>query len=644
MSHKDFSILFSSTNIGSLKLKNRLVMPPMVRNYATEDGMVTDRYFAHIERIAKGGVGMLVLEASYISSEGKGFKNQLGVHNDAVVPGLCRLVKVAHKHEAAIGVQLHHAGRQTSSETTGQRPVAPSSIPDPTINEAPHRLTQEEIKDIVEKYGKSAGRAKEAGCDFVEIHGAHGYLITQFLSEFSNKRKDRYGGSFENRMRFALEVVSSVREAVGDNFPVTIRLSADEMVPDGLTVRETKKIAKELEQVGIDALHVSAGNYASYAKGKMISPMAIEDGPLVSHAQEIKSTVNIPVITVGKIRTPEMASSILEKDQADFIAIGRTLLADPDWPNKVMEDRLDEINPCIACNQGCIGRLFAQQDVLCTVNPETSREELFAKKPEEKKKILIAGGGPAGMSAARTAAQRGHEVVLFEKENMLGGQLGAAGAAPHREGWNELLETLKRDIKRLGVDVRLGEELTIENAKRIKPDKVIVAIGSAAVIPNIPGVGRTQVTTSRAVLTNKAKATGDVLVAGGGCAGAQTAEYLAENGHNVTIVEMQESVALDAPTADRALLLERLKKLGVEFLTETKVMSIGEKHVIVEGVEGQKNINAQTVVICLGSFPNNGLAEELEEVVSDVEVVGDALEPRRVTEAMAEGALAVIKN
>jgi 2,4-dienoyl-CoA reductase-like NADH-dependent reductase (Old Yellow Enzyme family)/thioredoxin reductase len=642
MSNKKSSLLFSPINIGTMSIKNRLVMPSMVRNYADANGKVTDRYVAHIERIAKGGTGMLVLEANYVRRDGKGFGNELGVHSNNVIPGLERLAKVAHKHGAKIGTQLYHAGRQTSSKTTGVKPVAPSPIPDPTVMEVPHELSTDEISSLVKAYAKGATRTKDAGLDFVEIHGAHGYLITQFLSKFSNKRKDKYGGSLENRMRFALEIIVAVREAVGDDFPIVMRLSADEMVPGGLTLSETKKIAKKMEQAGINALHISVGNYASFAQGRMIPPMAIEDGTLVEYAAGIKSVVNIPVITVGKIRTPKMADRILKKHQADLIAIGRTLLADPDWPNKVKEGRLDEINPCIACNQGCIGRLFAQQDVWCTVNPETGREQVFAKKAKKKKKVVIVGGGPAGMAAARTAAKRGHRVILYDENKKLGGQLHAAAAAPFRQGWSELYHSLIGDMKRLGVDVRLGKRFTPALAKRLKPNNIIVAIGSSPNEPNIPGIDRSRVFNSRQVLTEKKPIQGPVVVVGGGCAGAQTAEYLATKGFQITIVEAETDIAQDAPIDDRALLLERLKKHGVKILTKTRVMSIGEDGVVIEDDNGRKTLKIGTVVICLGSFPNNGLTKELEEIVKNVSVVGDAVDPRRVTEAMAEGSLAAV--
>lgn len=639
----DYSLLFTPGTIGGLKTRNRLVMPPMVRNYADAAGRVTPRYLAHIDRIARGGVGTMIVEASYVREDGRGFRNELGLHDDAVIEPLRQLVDIGHRHDVVMGIQLYHGGRQASASVSGHQPVAPSAIADPVVNELPHALEIDEIADLAEAFGAAARRARTAGFDFVEIHAAHGYLIDAFLSAFSNHREDAYGGSADNRRRFLEQVYAAVREATAPDYPVTVRLSADEMVPGGISVGETCATARRLEELGVAALHVSAGNYASYAQGFMIAPMARPDGVLLDLAEQVKQAVGIPVIAVGKLRTPELAEQTLKSGRADYIALGRSLLADPDWPNKAQADQANRIRHCVACNQGCIGRLFAQQDVWCTVNPEVGREAEFAGlKGGDGRTLLVVGGGPAGMSAARYGALAGFKVELCEAGDQLGGQLLAAAVAPHRQDWQMLREYLIEDLQRLGVHVHLNTHVDAARVAAFAPWATIVATGAQPVRPRLAQQGGIPVVTGPDVLLGSRGHQGHVVVAGGGCSGAQTAEYLAACGHPVTLVEATPEIAVDAPVDDRALLLERLAQRGVVMLTESRLLGVDASGVRVETPTGRRELAADMLVVCLGAHPVDPLSAVLRSQELRFRVVGDAQQPRKVTDGVEEGALAVL--
>lgn len=637
-------VLFAEGKIGALSVRNRLVMPPMVLNYAGENGLATDKYVEHIRRVARGGVGTIILEASYITPEGRGFTNQLGLHDDAVIPGLRRIVQAAHDHGAVVGIQIYHAGRQTRSAITGLVPVAPSPLPCPVMQELPHELSTSEVRLLVDAFAAGAKRAVSAGMDFVEIHGAHGYLVNQFLSSFTNQRQDEYGGSFENRMRFLKEIISAVRTTIGNSIPISVRISADEMVPGGIDTKEGVRIAVMLEAAGVDVLHVSAGNYASYALGYMIPPMAREDAPLVSCARRIKQEVSIPVIAVGKLRDPRVAVTVVQENAADFVALGRGLLADPDWPNKVREQRIAELNFCVTCNQGCIDRLFKNKAVLCTVNPETGREDMLARPRSRKpKRVLIVGGGPAGMSAARYAKMDGHDVALFEQGDALGGQLTVAGATPHREAWWLFRDWLTGEMNRLGIAVHLNASVSAATLQEQQADIVIIAAGSSPVDTGFHSVGRTRVTNSVALLQTKARVEGPVVVVGGGCAGAQVAEYLADDNLAVTLIEAEDGIAADMPQDERNLMLARLQEKDVRIRTRTRLLSVQDGSAQLRAPEGDQALDAGTVVLCLGATSNNELVELCTANGIRHFVIGDALAPRKVTEAAAEGLLAALR-
>ena len=402
--------LFSPFSIGNLKLENRIVMPPMATNYATSEGFVSDRQIAYYVERARGGVGYITVEHTAIHEHGKASPKMLMISTDEHAAKIENLVEAVHTEGGKIVVQINHAGRQTFSKVTGAPIVGPSAIPVLPVMETPRELSASEIEDLVNLYTRAAERVKKTGADGVEIHMAHGYLLCSFLSPFSNKRKDDYGGDITGRARFPLEVLHSVRQNVGPDFPIICRLSGDEYVEEGLNVNDTRQIARLLEKEGADALHISACNAASVFLNH--PPYYVEEGVFVHLAEAVKSEVDIPVITVGRIRNPVMADQIIQDQKADLVSMGRALIADPRLPEKARQGQFDDIIPCISCNK-CIQTLRVDA-VRCSVNPETGNEtQMRYSKADRSKKVWVIGGGPGGLNADEIAALRGHQVKIF---------------------------------------------------------------------------------------------------------------------------------------------------------------------------------------------------------------------------------------
>jgi len=622
--------VFEPGRIGTLEIKNRLVVPPMLTEFATEEGRLTERYIRYYEEKARGGWGLIICEDNVIDPKGPGFKCIAGVWADGMMAEHRKLVQRVHAAGAKIAVQLYHAGRQSHSSIIGELPVAPSAIQDPLIGQTPRELATAEVEELVEKYAQAARRCREAGYDAVELHGAHGYLINQFLSPFSNKRTDKFGGNFNNRMRFPLEIIKRTKELVGDDYPVIYRISAEELVEGGLTIEDTKAIAIELEDAGIAAIHASGGVYKSQAT--LCAPTAVKTAVFSDFAMNIKKVVSIPVITVNKIVYPEVAESLLREGKADFISMGRASIADPYLPLKTSEGRLDEIIHCIGCRQGCWNHLLMNKPIACLVNPLTGKEYEYAvEKAATRKKVMVIGGGPVGMEAAIVASQRGHEVTLYEKEDRLGGQWLVAAVPPGKELLNTLTVWQKGALSRAGTRVRLNTPVTDDLINREAPDHVIVASGSTPIIPPIPGVDKPHVITAASVLKGRVDLAGNVVVIGGGLVGVETADHIAVHNQKVAIVEMLPQIAADMESGAKHFLLQSLENNGVEIHVNARVLEIKDDAVVLADAGGTKSIPADQVVLAIGSRPNSELAEAImcrypTDVLGDANTVGTALE------------------
>ncbi len=636
-----FDILFSTLDIGNLHLRNRTVMAPMGTNLSHEDGTVSDRAIAYYVERAKGGAGLIITESSPTSKLSRHRAGCICAYEDSFLPGLRHLVASVHSNGSAIALQLIHAGRMMDSKLTGIPPQAPSPVPRWPGAPVPTELKIEEIQKIAADFGSEARRAKEAGFDAVEIHGAHGYLIHDFLSPRTNKRKDAYGGTSEKRLRFALEVIQKVREGVGPSYPIIFRLSAREYVEGGYELEEALDWCKELERAGVAIVHVTGGtNETPLAGVHVVSPMMF---PLAYHAASaaaVKKVVKIPVIAVDRINNPAVAEQILREGQADLVAAGRAFLSDPHWPAKAARGEEDRIRQCVACNQ-CTWTLQQQQSVICFQNAAVGREEECQILPTKKaKRICVVGGGPGGLEAARVAKRRGHHVTLFEKTSNLGGQFLLAPIPPFKQELVKAVEWLIREVEQEGVEVKLNTEVKAETIQKEKPDAVIVATGALPLTP-IP-FSAPNVLTAWEVLAGKG--TGKhVLILGGGQVGAETAEFLSNRGCQVTIVEMLHSLAEDAKGITRDLLLERLAASKVSIMLSTKVEEINDGKVIVSKNGKEQWLEAETIVLALGSRSNRDLIQALEGKVPELLSIGDCVEPRKAKEAIHEGFFAGLR-
>jgi 2,4-dienoyl-CoA reductase-like NADH-dependent reductase (Old Yellow Enzyme family)/thioredoxin reductase len=636
--------LFSPFVHGQLKIKNRIVMAALNNNFSNPDGTANDRIVAFLKERAEGGAGLIVSEACPVSFKGRHRLKCICAHEDAFLPSLQRLARGVHDYGSALALQLHHAGRIASSEIIGGPPLAPSPIPRGPGYPVPKEITREEIQQTVADFGAAARRAKEAGFDAVEVHGAHGYLIHQFLSPTTNQRKDAYGGSPENRLRFSLEIVREVRKEVGKTYPVLFRLSAQEYIPGGYELEEVLDWVVELERAGVSVIDVSGGtNETLRSSLHAMPPMFFPRGYHVPLAAAIKKVVRLPVVAVGRLDSPGLMERVLKEGQADLVAVGRPFLSDPHWPAKAARGEEDRIRPCVYCNH-CIWELFQQKDITCFQNAAVGREKECQIHPAKKvKKVFVIGGGPGGLEAARVAQKRGHRVTLFEKGPRLGGQMILAAVLPRKQNYFKSMDWLIGEIQREGVDVRLGSEGNLAVIDKEKPDAVIVATGASPAV-RLPRAD-SSILTAWEVLAGK-EVGKRALISGGGMVGIETAEFLSARSCQVTLItsrEGPEQLATDMEGTTRALLLERLPTLKISFLFAAKVAEVGQGRALVSQGEKKQWLEAETIISAQGSRAEQDLLRTLEGKIPQIFSIGDCVEPRSAKEAIHEGFLAGLK-
>jgi len=586
--------------------------------------------------------------------------------DDTFLPGLERLTRAVKAGGAKIAAQLYQAGRYAhSSMIGGRKPFSASAVRSKFTGETPRPLDIQEIPGVQDKFAEAALRAVKAGFDAVEILGSAGYLISQFFSPLTNLRKDRYGGSFENRMRFGIEVVEKVRNVVGSRYPILMRLAGNDFMQGSNTNKEARIFASELEKAGVDCFNVTGGWHETRVPQLT---MFVPRKAYTYLAQGIKSAVSVPVIASNRINDPGLAEEVLKEGQADLVTMARSLLADPDLPNKALQGKEDQIIHCIACNQGCFDRVFQHEPATCLVNPAAGIEsELTVTPAPKKKKILVIGAGPAGMKAAMTASDRGHQVILAEKSRQLGGQFLLNEKIPGREEILLAAKDLERNLKVRPVEILLGKEADQAFIREIAPDVLIVATGATPLLPSIPGINHSKVVLAWGVLAGKASVGEKVIVVGGNAVGLETALYLARQGtlspevlhflmvnkaespdtlerlldrgnKKVCVVEMTRKAGQDIGNSTRWTVMAELKRLGVKIIVGAKAIEVTEAGLKIQKDAREELLAADSIVIATGSKPENALAS-LKDLVPELYVIGDAKEPRNALEAIREGFL-----
>ncbi|NIS69429.1 MAG: FAD-dependent oxidoreductase [Proteobacteria bacterium] len=645
----DFPNLFREGHIGKLRTRNRIVMSPMMTHFGGIMGEVTQQTIDHYVARAKGGVGLIITGGTefypFPTSRLDTYGGGLSIAEDRYKKGLAELTEEVHAWGAKIFVQLSHSGRtQSAASLKGYQPVSSSPVPATRPGAAfptPRALTRGEIHEFIERWAQGARRAKQAGFDGVSLHMAHGTLMTSFISPLLNQRGDEFGGSLENRMRFPMGVVSRIKELCGSDFPVDVRFSADEFKEGGVTTKDSPLIAQKFVEAGADSINVSSAFYDNLHKSNDI--MRNQEGWKRYIWQAVKRGLHTPTIACGGLRHPEFCEEVLAEGDADFVGLGRSLLADPEWPLKAAQGRVEDIRHCISCLV-CLQHVFATGADRCAVNPDWGRRKDFTeiKPAANTKKVMVIGGGPGGMEAARIAALRGHEVTLYDKQEKMGGQLLLAAKPPGKEKLLWVRDYEETQLKKLKVKVELGTEVTPELVESENPDVVIVATGAEPAIPEIPGIRGKNVLTVPQVLGDEIEIAGrNVIVIGGGMVGCEVGEYLADQGNKVTVVARSSMMATDMEPLNRQGLMEALGEKSVVLINNKETVEILENGITVTDKETGESlfIAGDCIVIARGSQPARTLADRLADKVDELYTTGDCNEPRAIMEAIYEGSL-----
>jgi 2,4-dienoyl-CoA reductase-like NADH-dependent reductase (Old Yellow Enzyme family)/thioredoxin reductase len=635
---KMFHRLFSPVRIGGLEIKNRVAMTAMGVNLAAAGGGVNDDIIAFYEARARGGVGLMVSGLCRVmDGAGAAEPCQLAARSVGDVQGLARLMDTVHKYGARMFIQLHHPGRQASFWIGGEQPVSASAVTSPVTGETPRALTVSEIGKIQEAFVRGAQMAQMAGVDGIELHGAHGYLINSFLSPYLNRRDDNYGGNFENRLRFLLEILAGIRSACGSGFPLGVRLSAEEFLGDqGNDLAASCRIAAELEKAGVDFFDISSTIPDSPKFTACIEPGTFEQGWKKYMAAEIKKHVRIPIIAVANIKEPPVAEAILEEGCCDLIGVARGHLADPDWCKKAKAGKTETIMKCIGCLV-CFDEICHERRVKCSVNPNTGREREYANPARDGagRTVVVVGGGPAGVTAAMVLRDRGFRVVLFEPSLRLGGALNVADKGFGREKITRYVDSMIALVEESGVELRLGEEATVEKVQAFSPCGVFIACGARPFIPPVPGIDGKNVVIAEDVLLGRSEVRGDCAIVGSGMTGLETAEFVMRAGHKTSLVDMLPEIGAGANIIVILDIKERMACYDPVGLPAHRLLQITAKGVELECMQSGEHVfvSADTVILALGVRPNREVVDRFRAAFPDARVIGDAVRGGRIVDA-----------